>query len=188
MFVPSLSWQNDRCNTYMAQKCRFVRHFRRFKHEYFFAKPGSGQTEARKIFHIESGGVLCRGSGISGPNTFSGTVLFPPQFEPSPFLPVVAAKPRSSLRWEALLDGLYDLERAALLSRWVALATALPHSAEREAALAAGHAALRGVAEVVWVRPVRNDLTAQPFSTAAAVWEEHKEGVERALEGLAAVM
>ena len=143
------------------------------------------------------GGALCWwsvnywgpgwGSGASGPNSWSGTVLFPPQPTPSSFLPVSAPQPRSSLRWEALLDGLFDLERATLLHRWSAVMSRLPQSAARESALAMAHSALKGVQELVWTRPLKSDLTVQPFATAARAWLGKKEAMEDALEALAAV-
>lgn len=114
--------------------------------------------------------------------------MYPPQMEPSTFLPLISAGPRSSLRWEALLDGLLDLERASLLAKWTRVVAALPRSSGRDSALSMARAASTGIEEVVWARPVRNDLTVQPFSTSAAAWQAYKYAVEQALEALAAAM
>jgi hypothetical protein len=112
----------------------------------------------------------------SGPQSFSGTVMYPP-------LPT-RASPRSSLRWEALLDGLFDYERAALAHRLIDRVTALPASAERVAAVSAGRLALEGVRDVVWSFPLHSDLVVQPFTTAVAVVERHREAMTTAIEAL----
>ena len=136
------------------------------------------------------------GAGASGPNSYSGSVLYPPAFKPTAFLPVAAPRPRSSLRWEALLDGLFDLERATLLEKGIAAAAAAaaaagasaPPPAARAAAVAAGRAALAGIRHIVWAAPVTDDLTVQPFTVDAKLVDRHQDAVAAAIEALARVV
>ena len=119
------------------------------------------------------------GGGAPTPTSYSGTVMYPP-------LPG-EHRPRSSLRWEALLDGLYDYEKAHLLQQMVARAqsSGIADSSDVALAIARGIKVLDQVRELVWSFPVHNEVTVQPFSVDAVAWDRWRGAAGAAIEALA---
>lgn len=74
------------------------------------------------------------------------------------------------------------------MQKWSEVVSELPRSEAREWALATAYTSLQAVQKMVWAKPVKNELTIQPFATAARVWQDKKEAMENALEGLAVVL